>query len=204
MAFFFIRMQVILASNSPRRKELFSKICPSFITAPANVNEDVEEGVSPLQTVKILARRKAEHAFQTALNAGMGGGKPLIVLGSDTVVAYNGAILGKPRDEEEAAAMLTVLSGNTHTVYTGVCFVTQTGVWCEADASEVQFHALTDKQIADYIATGSPMDKAGAYGIQDGGLVKGYTGSYTNIVGLPLELTEKMYKEVIKNVENRH
>ena len=68
----------------------------------------------------------------------------------------------------------------------------------------MQFHALTDKQIADYIATGSPMDKAGAYGIQDGGLVKGYTGSYTNIVGLPLELTEKMYKEVIKNVENRH
>ena len=107
MAFFFIRMQVILASNSPRRKELFFKICPSFITAPANVNEDVEEGVSPLQTVKILARRKAEHAFQTALNAGMGGGKPLIVLGSDTVVAYNGAILGKPKDEEEAAAMLS-------------------------------------------------------------------------------------------------
>ena len=121
MAFFFIRMQVILASNSPRRKELFSKICPSFITAPANVNEDVEEGVSPLQTVKILARRKAEHAFQTALNAGMGGGKPLIVLGSDTVVAYNGAILGKPKDEEEAAAMLTVLFGQyAHRLYGGM------------------------------------------------------------------------------------
>ena len=199
----FIFMKVILASNSPRRKELFSKICPKFLTAPANVDESVGAGVAPCDTVQILARRKAEFALQTALNAGMGGvNEQVLVLGSDTVVAYNGKVLGKPADEKEAYIMLKTLSGKMHKVYTGVCFATQNQVLVAADESEVLFSDLSDKEIYDYIATGSPMDKAGAYGIQDGNLVKSYTGSYTNIVGLPLELTEKMYKEVITNVKN--
>ncbi|MBQ9081125.1 MAG: septum formation protein Maf [Clostridia bacterium] len=199
MAFFiYLYMKVILASNSPRRKELFSKICPSFVTFPAGVDESVPQGTSPCDTVKILSRRKAEYVFERALSTHEPKEEPLVVLGSDTVVACDGIILGKPKDEKEAFKMLKALSGRTHFVYTGVCFVNQKGVYVEADVSEVAFHALTDEEIYDYIATGSPMDKAGAYGIQDGNLVKGYKGSYTNIVGLPLELTEKMYNEVVK------
>lgn len=198
-------MQVILASNSPRRKELFAQICPSFITLPAGVDESVPDGTFPRDTVKILARRKAESVYKQAINAGMApSNESVIVLGSDTVVAYENNVLGKPKDEKEAFDMLKTLSGKTHRVYTGVCFFTKDGARVDADVSEVTFYDLNDESIRAYVATGSPMDKAGGYGIQDGGLVKNYTGSYTNIVGLPVELTEKIYEEVVKNVKNSH
>lgn len=195
-------MQVVLASNSPRRKELFKKICPTFITFPADITEDVPKNTLPREAVKLLARRKAEYVFKTLKNTGMVSlSEPVIVLGSDTAVAYENEMLGKPSDETVARNMLKTLSGKTHKVYTGVCFVADGFVITEAEESAVTFKRLTDEEICAYIATGSPMDKAGAYGIQDGAVVEKYTGSYTNIVGLPLELTEKMYEEVIKNVK---
>lgn len=201
----FMRMYVILASNSPRRRELLQKICPVFAVRSADADEGIGRSVPPGEAVKRLALRKAESVFKTARNAGMATtGEPLVVLGADTVVCLDGAILGKPKDEEDAARILRLLSGRTHEVYTGVCCMTERGARLCAARSEVIFRTLTDEEIAAYIATGSPMDKAGAYGIQDGAVVAGYTGSYTNIVGLPLELTAKLLQEVKRDVENSH
>lgn len=214
MAFFvymdgWMVMYVILASNSPRRRELLLRICPDFTVLPADADETVEEGTSPEETVKILARRKAECVFKKALETGMvPAGERLVVIGSDTVVALDGKVLGKPKDAEDAKRMLRLLSGRTHAVYTGVCLRTVRGARVEAERSDVTFRRLSKEQIEAYVATGSPMDKAGAYGIQDGAVVAGYTGSYTNIVGLPCERTEKMLKEIrqeeMQNAENSH
>lgn len=185
-------MKVILASNSPRRRELFARICPEFSVLPADVDESLAPGILPADGVLILAERKAQAVYDKLRTSGEEG----IVLGSDTVVALGERILGKPKDEKEAFDMLRSLSGKTHEVFTGVCFVSRAGVKKTCVCSKVRFKALTDAQISAYIATGSPMDKAGAYGIQDGAAVLDYTGSYTNIVGLPLDETEKLYKEV--------
>ncbi len=198
-------MYVILASGSPRRRELFSRVCPSFAVLPAEADESLQEGTPPDAAVKILARRKAERSFERAVKTGMvPAGEALVVLGSDTVVALGNEILGKPKDAADAGRILRLLSGRTHAVYTGVCFLTERGARVAAERSAVTFRKLTAAEIDAYIATGSPMDKAGAYGIQDGAVVEGYTGSYTNIVGLPLELTAKMFEEVRQDVENSH
>lgn len=191
-------MKTVLASNSPRRKELFARICPEFSVCPADADESLPTRIAPADGVRILAERKARAVYDRLI---ADGGKELVVLGSDTVVAYEGEILGKPKDEEDAFRMLRLLSGRTHEVYTGICFVTAKGKGTDCVRSEVTFRMLTDEEIRAYIATGSPMDKAGAYGVQDGAVVAGYAGSYTNIVGLPVEETEKLYEEVKKNVE---
>ena len=119
------------------------------------------------------------------------------MLGSDTVVSLDGAVLGKPKNEADAVAMLTALSGRTHEVFTGVCFIRlyagKEELALTADCTKVEFETLTRRQIDDYVKTGSPMDKAGAYGIQDGGLVKALQGSYSNVVGLPEELTRELF-----------
>jgi septum formation protein len=105
--------------------------------------------------------------------------------------------LGKPKDEADAKRMLKLLSGKTHQVYTGVCWILpDRQKRIGADCTDVEFESLTDEQIDAYIATGSPMDKAGAYGIQDGGLVKGIVGSYSNVVGFPCELFKKILKTI--------
>lgn len=188
----YIMLQVILASNSPRRKELLAEICPTFQTIPSDVDESVPSDMPPAKVVQTLAARKAKAVFDS-----LDGKENYIVIGSDTVVAYDGKILGKPATPAEAKKMLTLLSGNTHNVFTGVCIYSKCGAHTSYDRSDVTFNTLTEMQIDEYVATGSPMDKAGAYGIQDGGLVKRYEGSYTNIVGLPVELTKKMYNEVM-------
>ena len=125
-----------------------------------------------------------------------------IVIGSDTVVAYKGIVLGKPKDEADAFRMLKMLSGKKHAVYTGVCFMKvqdgKTVAYTKADKTLVYFNELSDEWIWAYIKGGSPMDKAGAYGIQDGGLVKKIKGSYSNVVGFPLELVAKMIKKTEK------
>lgn len=192
------KMKVVLASNSPRRKELFARICPQFSVCPADADERLQPGISPAEGVRVLAERKASAVYARLTSQGE---TDAIVLGSDTVVSLNGAILGKPKDEKEAFDMLRLLSGKTHEVYTGVCFATRKGKRTICVCSEVVFRALTDEEICAYVATGSPMDKAGAYGIQDGAVVREYRGSYTNIVGLPVEETEKLYEEVKKDVE---
>ena len=195
----------VLASNSPRRRALFSKICPRFAVIPADVNEQIPAGTPPEAAVKLLARRKAEAVLQHLKKEKVEGeNSPVVVLGSDTVVAYDGKILGKPKDEKEAFETLKLLSGNTHCVYTGVCFASEGYENTQAACSFVTFRNLTDGEIYEYIATGSPLDKAGAYGIQDGKVVKSFRGDYDYIVGLPSELTEKMYEEVKKYVEGCH
>lgn len=187
-------MEWILASASPRRKELLAELITSFEIIPAKGEENAPSKLSPKELVKALAKQKASEV------AALPQAKGKAVLGSDTVVALDGKILGKPATQEEATAMLTALSGRAHEVYTGVCIVYPSALGekeiVEADCTRVHFNRLTDEEIAAYVATGSPMDKAGAYGIQDGGLVEKIEGSFSNVVGLPLELLGRLLQKI--------
>ena len=189
-------MEWILASQSPRRKELFGEIVGKFEIVPAVGEEDAHGEASPERIVVALAAQKA--AEVASLDRAQG----KAVLGADTVVAFQGEILGKPKDEKDAVRMLKRLSGNTHEVFTGVCIVypKKDGVTTHlaADCTKVVFENLTDEQIKAYVKSGSPMDKAGAYGIQDGGLVASIQGSFSNVVGLPQELVREMIEEIEK------
>lgn len=190
-------MQYVLASASPRRKELLAELVKDFKIIPSQADERVEGNPSPKALVAKLAAMKAEEVVKRPENEGK------IVIGSDTVVAFGKKVLGKPKDEEDAFRMLKMLSGKKHAVYTGVSFQTvKNGKYLyntKVDKTLVYFNDLSDEWIWRYIKGGSPMDKAGAYGIQDGGLVKGIKGSYTNVVGFPLELVKKMIKKAEKD-----
>ena len=181
-------MQLILASNSPRRRELLAEYGYKFRVEPS-LFEERAEGLSAYETVAYFAQSKAEEVLARISDA--------LVLGADTVVVLDGEILGKPKDGADAVRMLKLLSGRAHSVLTGVC-VAKTGYVCTKIAeTRVIFHDLSDELIERYVASGSPLDKAGAYGIQDGyPLVKSYEGSYTNVVGLPVELVKEMLAEV--------
>ena len=187
-------MKWILASASPRRKELLAEIVDEFDIIPSLADEDLEGAFTPEQLVKALAELKAKEVASRPENKGK------MVVGSDTVVAFDGKVLGKPKDEADAFRMLKMLSCNAHAVYTGVCFVCQNEdgyfVDTRAEKTDVYFNDLTDEWIKEYIQGGSPMDKAGAYGIQDGGLVERIEGSYTNVVGFPVELVKEMMKDI--------
>ncbi len=188
-------MEWILASASPRRKELLGRLIDNFKIIPSLADEKLPP-TAAAEFVKTLARKKAEEVVLRPENEGK------TVVGADTVVVLDGKILGKPKDETDAFQMLSALSGRAHEVYTGVCFALFEGgkLICDvrADKTQVYFHSLTPRFIKEYIAGGSPMDKAGAYGIQDGGLVEKIEGSYTNVVGLPVELVEEMIKNWTK------
>ena len=170
--------RIVLASASPRRKELLSKLNYTFAIIPS-VGEEVSTAKLPVDIAKELANRKALEVFKAYPDA--------VVIGCDTVVELDGQLLGKPKSVADAKQMLTALSGKTHLVHTGVCIVHKMGIWLFADTTEVVFSDLSAQQIDDYIATGSPMDKAGAYGIQDSGFVSRIVGSYDNVVGFPTE-----------------
>ena len=175
-------MNIILASASPRRRELLERIgITGFTVAAPNVDESVEPGLSPADMVEQLSLRKARAA------AGHFGPDDLI-LAADTVVALDGAVLGKPRDEDDAFAMLSALSGREHCVYTGITVLRGAKVITQHEATAVTFRELSPDEIWGYIATGEPLDKAGAYGIQGVGalLVSGIRGDYSNVMGLPL------------------
>ena len=175
-------MSIILASQSPRRRELLAQMgVPQFEVVPALGEEIASPGLSPAQLVEVLSRQKAE---EVAVQAGPDD----VVIAADTVVAVDGAVLGKPRDPADAARMLSLLSGRAHTVYTGVTVRRGTFSRTAHEATQVRFRPLTQSEISAYIATGEPMDKAGAYGIQGLGglLVAGIQGDYHNVVGLPV------------------
>lgn len=184
-------MKIILASASPRRKELLKQIVENFEIIPAAGEERADLTAPPEKIVCALAESKCGEVFEKNADG--------VVIGCDTIVYFKGTVLGKPASREEAEATLKMLSGKTHFVYTGVCVRSAKGSLTRYDKTEVQFNRLTDKFIKDYVDGGSPMDKAGCYGIQDGGVVKNYKGSYTNVVGLPVELVEKMLKEVLED-----
>ncbi|MBR2024088.1 MAG: septum formation protein Maf [Clostridia bacterium] len=188
-------MEWILASASPRRRQLLKEIVPTFTVLPAKGDERVED-VPPHELVQSLAVQKAEEVATLPQANGK------IVLGADTIVVLDGEVLGKPKDEQDAVRMLTALSGRKHQVYTGVCILypengenKKTVGFAKTD---VYFNTLTKEQIIRYVQTGSPMDKAGAYGIQDGDLVERIDGSFSNVVGLPVELCRKMAERLPK------
>ncbi len=176
--------QIILASASPRRSALLRQVGLEPVVEPSHVQE-VVTGTVPAEVVQELSRQKA--ADIAALHRG----EDVIVLGADTVVAADGRILGKPRDEEEAVRMLCLLQGRSHQVYTGVTLIDCAAddvVRTFAEETDVHFYPMTEAQIRTYVATGEPMDKAGAYGIQGrfAAWVRGIDGDYNNVVGLPV------------------
>ena len=173
-------MKLILASNSPRRKELLETAGLSFEICVKDVDETVPDGTAPIEAAKMTAAKKALATAESHKND--------IVIGADTIVVANGKILGKPKDEVDAKSMLRMLSGIEHEVITGVCIIRNGKPEAFAQISKVKFYDLTDEEISAYVATKEPMDKAGAYGIQGLGcrLVERIEGDYFNIVGLPV------------------
>ena len=180
-------MRLILASQSPRRRELLSGICPEFEVVPSEIEETLDGGPTP-EAVAELALRKAR-----AVAARVGAA---IVLAADTIVVLDGMPLGKPSGREEARDMLVRLRGRQHEVLTGVAIVDgKTGRAASTTVvSRVLMAAYPDATIETYVASGAPLDKAGAYAIQDlqGALVDGIVGSYTNVIGLPVETTRRL------------
>ena len=179
-------MKFILASQSPRRKELLSRVVSDFDVRVSHVEEVVPAGLQPQEVVMHLAKIKAEAVAQELRLEQPA--QRFAVIGADTVVVLDGAILGKPRDGAEAEAMLTALSGRTHQVYTGVTLLQDGRRLTEHEVTAVTFRPLSPEEIAAYVSTGEPMDKAGAYGIQGLGalLVERLEGDYFNVMGLPL------------------
>ncbi len=187
-------MRIILASASPRRRELLTQIEPEFEVILSEGEEKVTEG-DPQDIAMGLAAQKAESVLQkTADSGGM-----RLIIGADTIVVFDGQILGKPSDEEDAYRMLAGLSGSTHQVYTGVFLILEGEDRSERRAffevTDVDFYPMTDGEIRDYISTGDPFDKAGAYGIQSGcaKYIRGIRGDYCNVVGLPVA---RLYHEM--------
>ena len=179
--------EFVLASASPRRRELLSYLIKEFTVSPTDSDENLPEGIRADQAVELLSRRKAEACAKKYPQA--------VIIGCDTVVELDGEILGKPAAEADAGRMLSLLSGKTHHVYTGVCIIFQNLVHTFHVCTSVTFVSLTQEQISAYLATGEPFDKAGAYGIQGYGctLVKQINGCYYNVMGLPVaELGEQL------------
>ena len=184
---------LVLASASPRRRELLSQAGFSFEVHPAHIPEDPNPDEDPIAYVTRLAREKAEAVFAELSSQNSG---PLQVLGADTTVVLDKAILGKPEDSADAARMLRLLSGRTHRVITGIALVTAEDTKVAAEATSVEFLALSDEEIADYVATGEPMDKAGAYAIQGCAArwIPRIEGCYFNVVGLPISMVSTLLK----------
>ena len=181
-------MNLILASASPRRRELLTQVGVSFEIEVSDVKEVIDASLPPELQVQSLALQKAQAVAAQR--------KEGLVLGADTVVAAHGCLLGKPHSEAEAKAMLRSLSGTWHQVMTAVALVDaadQNNTWTSIEITNVKFRDLTETDIAAYVATGESMDKAGAYGIQGYGalLVERIEGCYNNVVGLPLQQVAK-------------
>ncbi len=181
---------VVLASNSPRRKELLRIIFPSFEIEPADIDEHISENIPLDKMPEYLAARKAEHIHKKHPDD--------IVLGFDTGVFIDNMMIGKPSSDKAAFEILKILSGKTHRVITGCAIFKGDKKLVFSQVTEVEFYPLTDEEINDYIDTGEPDDKASAYGIQGKGalLVKEIRGDYNNVVGLPLALLNKKLKEI--------
>ena len=186
-------LRLILASASPRRRELLAQAGYTFEVQPAHVNEDLRPDEDPIAYVVRLAREKAQSVFAEISSTGPAS-PPAVVLGADTTVTLDSHIMAKPENPADAARMLRLLSGRTHRVITGVALASAKGVEVAAEVTGVQFLTLNDDEIAAYIATGEPMDKAGAYGIQGFAAkwIPRIEGCYFNVVGLPLALVNTM------------
>jgi septum formation protein len=186
-------LKILLASSSPRRLDLIRELGWDFKVANPTVVED-EESMNPVERVEVNALRKARS---------IEGCQGYLIIGADTVVFHEGEILGKPGESGKAAMMLRKLSGKPHKVYTGVTILnSDTGEkLTRHEETTVWFKELDDETIETYVATGEPLDKAGAYGIQGeaGALVDRIEGSYSNVVGLPLELVREMLNKICEH-----
>jgi septum formation protein len=181
-------MTLILASQSPRRRELLAQLGYQFDSIAADINEDVNVGEQPSAYVDRLARAKAKHIAEQISESST------LVLGSDTTVVFNGKILGKPESINQCIEMLTLLSNNKHQVYTSVAVVQGEKINSVIVCTDVYFKKLSVQEISRYWQTGEPQDKAGAYGIQGigGQFVTKIEGSYSSVVGLPLFETAQL------------
>ena len=182
---------LVLASRSPRRAEILRAQGLAFTVQPAGIDETVLDDETPGAHVRRLALEKARAVAADHPGA--------MVLGSDTVVVIDGEILGKPEDEAEARAMLRRLAGREHAVYSAAALVTADAHAVDHDVTRVRFRELDHHEIAAYVASGEPMDKAGAYGIQQRGalLVAGIDGCYFNVMGLPLQALRRVWIEMV-------
>ena len=178
--------RIILASKSPRRRELLAAITPEFDIMTVEVDESLPEGMHPRLGVEMLAVRKGAPIAERESDA--------IVISSDTLVELGGVALGKPADKEDACRMLRELSGKAHNVHTGVAVHYRGRVYSGVDSTAVRFRDMSDEEIAAYVDGGEPMDKAGAYGIQgEGGkFVLGYDGKFDTVMGLSVKLTAEL------------
>lgn len=186
--------RIILASQSPRRRELLTQIGLKFEVIPSTV-EEVITSANPVEVVQELAQQKARDVAEVA---GREMAKDsLLVIGADTIVVYEGKILGKPEDKEDAVRMLTMLQGKEHSVYTGVALLSGEQEIIFAEETRVQMCPMTPEEILWYVNTGEPMDKAGAYGIQGlcARFIRQIQGDYNNVVGLPVG---RIYQELKK------
>ena len=174
-------MKIILASKSPRRKEILETMGVEFEIDVADVDESVDESLSPLEAVCEISKRKAKAVSQRHTGE-------KIIISADTVVVIDGRIIGKPKDKEDAFNILKGLSGKTHEVYTGFTIFGNGKSKTDYEVTKVHFKELCDEDIKRYIETGEPMDKAGAYGIQQKGnlFVEYIHGDYYNVVGFPI------------------
>ena len=175
-------MRIVLASQSPRRKDILKTVGVKFEVSPADIDETVPDTFSPAEAVCEISRRKAAAVLQRYP------GEDVFIIAADTVVSIGGEILGKPKDEEDARRMLRMLSDAPNYVWTGYTLLTREKIYTAAECTAVYFRALSEKEIDAYIASGEPFDKAGGYGIQEKGdiFVRRIEGDYFNVVGLPI------------------
>lgn len=187
-------MELILASGSPRRKEILENMGYSFTVKTFGCSEELPFETKPEDAAGILAKRKALAAFQKLRESGK---TDFTVMGSDTVVASDGEILGKPKNKSDALCMLLKLSGKTHSVYTGVCVKNENFEEVFVNETKVEFYPLSEEMCRRYVETEEPMDKAGAYGIQGLGsvLVKRIDGDFFSVMGLPAAQTARVLKK---------
>lgn len=180
-----------MASASPRRIELLGALKIEFEVVPSNADESAEDGLSPDKLVEMLAKAKASVVSEMRPHD--------LVLGADTVVVLEDQVLGKPKDDGDAARMLRMLQGKSHEVYTGICLKRAADGFERTahEVTEVRFLPMSEEEISSYVRTGEPLDKAGAYAIQGFGtlFISGITGDYFNVVGLPVRLVATMLKE---------
>ncbi|MFA6170049.1 MAG: Maf family protein [Candidatus Margulisiibacteriota bacterium] len=186
--------KIILASASPRRKELLKKIAPAFEVVVSDVNEEAIVAGSPEEFAEKAAIAKAKAVAKKEKGA--------LIVGADTIVVLGDRILGKPKDQAEATAMLQGLSGRSHRVITGFAVVNSNSLECRSgqEATIVRMKEVPAKLIADYVATGRPLDKAGAYGIQEleEGFIEKVDGDLDNVIGLPIGRLQLILREMEK------
>lgn len=183
-------INIILASASPRRQELLKLIADNFEVRPADIDETVPDGTNPFEAAEIIAVKKAQAIKDESA----------LIIACDTVVIIDGVILGKPKSAENAFEMLSMLSGKTHSVVTGVCLCCKGKSLSFSEKTDVEFYPLSDSEISEYISTGEPFDKAGGYGIQGFGgvLAKGINGDFNNVVGLPVSRLKREIERFLK------